>query len=403
MTVLRILLSALPAPGRAEAWALYDAAGHCVRRGRDASTAWPPADRREAVLAADLVRIVALALPPMAPSRLASAATYALEDQLATTAEAPVIAVTPQRADGTTLATVAARATIASIADHRPRFERAIAEPALSTVVAGWSWFASGSGAGFVRRADGSAFAVDAPAFDGELPAVLAAALAQASRAGTAPGTVAVAFPCDDDALVQWTHATGISFARTAEWRWDAAAPAAYTEAADLLQGEFKHAAVPAGPGLARLFRPALAIAALALGVHVTATLAQWLWLKYDGWRTARAIVALAQEAGLPEATSPDAAARAIARRHAELRHRAKEFAPADALPLLARAAPALGTLPAGALKSATYADGAWTIELAAIDPAALAAIDRRLANAGVSALQAKTGAGYRMRVSIAP
>ena len=72
-------------------------------------------------------------------------------------------------------------------------------------------------------------------------------------------------------------------------------------------------------------------------------------------------------------------------------------------MPLLARAAPALAALPAAAVKSAIYADGAWTFELAALDAPALAALDRRLQDAGLTALQAKTSAGHRMRVTAAP
>ena len=91
------------------------------------------------------------------------------------------------------------------------------------------------------------------------------------------------------------------------------------------------------------------------------------------------------------------------ARRVADLRHRAGQTAPSDALPLLARAAPALSSLSPNAVKSATYADGAWTIELGAVDTGALAGVDRALTGAGVTTLQAKTGGGYRMRLSLAP
>jgi len=151
------------------------------------------------------------------------------------------------------------------------------------------------------------------------------------------------------------------------------------------------------------VFRPALAIAAAALALHVVATLAQWSWLKYDAWRTGRATVAIAQDAGLTDATTPEAALRGLARRDAELRHRAGQPAPGDALPMLARAAPALATLSPVAVKSATYADGAWTFELAPLDAPALAALDRRLQDAALAPLQAKTNAGHRMRVAGAP
>jgi hypothetical protein len=54
-------------------------------------------------------------------------------------------------------------------------------------------------------------------------------------------------------------------------------------------------------------------------------------------------------------------------------------------------------------VKSATYAGGAWTIELGGVDIGALAGVDRTLTGSGVTALQAKTGGGYRMRLSLSP
>jgi len=54
-------------------------------------------------------------------------------------------------------------------------------------------------------------------------------------------------------------------------------------------------------------------------------------------------------------------------------------------------------------VKSATFADGAWTFELATLDDAARAALDRRMQDNGLTALQARTAAGARMRVTPAP
>ena len=111
----------------------------------------------------------------------------------------------------------------------------------------------------------------------------------------------------------------------------------------------------------------------------------------------------LAQSAGVPEATTPATAVTGLVRRHAETRHRAGLAAPGDALPLLAQAAPALAALPAGTLKSAVYGDGAWTLELGKLDPAALARVDRDLSERGLTVLQAPTAAGSRMRLTAAP
>ncbi len=403
MTTLRVLFTAMPTPSRAERWALFDDAGRIVQHGDGAASSWPSADRREAILAADLVRIVALNLPPMPPTRVASAAAFALEDQLATTAEAPAIAVSAQRADGTVLACIAARSAVAAAAAIKPAFDRIVAEPALAPVRNGWTWFRSGGSGGFVRRADGSAFAVGPQSRDDQLPFELGSAIAQATRAGAAPASIHVAQSLDDAMLTRWTRETGTRFVRATPWQWDAATADMYAAAPDLRVGEFSRAAAPAGRRVASLFRPALAVVVIAIAIHAGATLVEWIVLKYDVWQASRSIATLARQAGLTDAGSVDANARAIARWHADSRHRSGRLAANDAVPLLARASSALSALPAGALKSATYADGAWTIELANVSDAQLAGVDRALADAGVVALQAKTGAGYRLRITLGP
>jgi hypothetical protein len=401
MSVLRVLLSMPPSPARAEAWALYDESGRVVERGRATPDAWPSATRREAVLAASLVRVIALALPPMSASRVAMAAAYALEDRLAATDEAPAIGVSAPRADGGVVAAVVSRKMLDAVTGLAPRFARVLAEPALAPVTPGWTWYASGAGGGFVRTADGSAFAVDNAPTEGPLPPELAAALTQAARKGEAPREVAIAERCRPEALATWRTATGIPFVPADSWRWDSAAPSAFADAPDLIGRVEEVATRPRDRW--RVLRPAIAIVAAALALHVLATLAQWSWLKYDGWRMGRSVVASAQGTGVADTSTPEAALRGLARRAAELRHRAALFAPSDAVPLLARAAPALAALPVPAVKSAIYADGAWTFELATLDAPALAALDRRLQDAGLAPLQAKTNAGLRMRVSAGP
>ena len=305
--------------------------------------------------------------------------------------------------DGAVEACVAARDLVAAVAAADPPFDRILAEPSLAPVHRDWTWYASAGDGGFVRRADGSAFAVGAKPAAGQLPAELVAALTQAARAGESPGSVGIAHACDDATLAQWGRETGVAFNRAAPWRWETAASDAFAAAPDFRAGEFAATGAEEPARVARLFRPALAIAGAAVAVMIGATIVEWLWLKLDVWRMSREVTALARNAELPDGGSADAAARAIAKWHADLRHRAGQAAPSDALPLLARAAPALASLPSNALKSATYADGAWTIELGAVGDPALTRVDRELVGAGVTALQAKTTGGYRMRLSLPP
>jgi len=407
MTTLRVLTSASPARGRAQSWALFDDAGACVRSGRDAPEGWPAADRVEAVLAASHVRIAAIALPPLAPARVAGAAAFAVEDQLAGPQDAQHLAVSPQQPDGRVRVVIASRAPVAALrARHGndgplARLSRVVAEPDLALPYNGWRWCGSASADGFVRRSDGSSFPVSATATPSALPPELMLALAHARRDGKMPNEVRVEREAADADLVAWQRDNGVSFVRGATWRWSDAPAAAFASAVDLLQGDFALTRPPAAGAHRRLFVPALILASAALALHVVATIGEWGAQKIDSWRQSREWSALATSAGVPAeaAATPALAQTAIAKRYADLRHAHAATAPDDALPLLARAAPALRALPAGSVKSASYASGHWTLDVTRTDSAALAEIDARLKEARVPALIASSATGARIRL----
>jgi hypothetical protein len=395
MSTLRVLLDAAPAAGRADAWTLFDDTERVVQSGRGVPDAWPAAQRRDAVLAAACVRIVGLHLPPLTADRVSAAAAFALEDQLAGPADEQHIAVSSQRADGTVEAIVANRSLVARLAGE---FDRILAEPALAPLppTRQWRWYASEAGGGFVRKPDGSSFATGT--LD-RLPAELALALDHAARARSGPAGVEMAFAPDELLLADLVHA-GTSFVTTPPWRWDASGNAAFAAATDVRQGEFAHAAPATTRVSTRWFRWAAIVAALAIGLHVTATIGEWISLRVDTWRVRSALGDVARDAGIAGSEDP---AVAIGKRYADARHRAGLAAPADALPLLARAAPALAVLPTGTLKSATYADGRWTFDLAKLDVGAAERLERQLAGAGLSTLAATNPTGTRMRVAPGP
>lgn len=400
MTVLRVLLTAAPAADRAEAWALFDAAGRCLRTGHDRPAARPKAERVEFVLAAAQVRVARVTLPPLPSSRVADAARFALEDQLAGPDGTHHIAASAQARDGGIRVAVAARSLLASIVGSNHGVARILAEPELALPAAHWTWCARDSdAAGFVCRPDGSAFPVDAPPPDGGLPSELTLALAQARRGGSAPSCIRVDAPFAASSLSRWQRETDVDFQPGSPWRWEAAPPAAFANTIDLLPAP---ARAPAASRIspARLFAPALTLAAAALFLQVVATVGEWASLRYQAWRTEREWIALAAAAGVPPdaAASPAAARAALARRYAALQHAQGLPAPDDALPLLARATPALAGLPIGAVKSATYADGHWTLDLLRPDAATIADLDHRLRSAGVPALVASSATGTRVR-----
>lgn len=403
MNTLRVLCARDGDGVRAVGWALFDDAGRLLSQSASAADATPGAERIEAVLAAATVRLIALKLPPLPAARRLNAARYALEDRLATPSAELVVAVGTQAQDGTVLAAVTERSLLTALVADRDEFERVTPESALCPPRTDWVWCTSGAAGGFVRLPDGGAFAVDTPAAPGALPAELAAALSQAAKASTQPPQLLVAHRVDEAALELWSKSTGVRFQRAPPWHWSQASPEAFGAAPDLLEAEFPRTSTHSKPGIARLFRPAMLLVAAALVLHLAATLGQWAWLKVDLWRTSGATMALGTEAGVTvEGTSAEVAM-AIAQRYARMRHAAGLYAPGDALPLLARVAPALGALPPAALKSAVYADGAWSFDFGALDPAALAALDRALASAGISALHAPTAGGVRFRISSTP
>jgi hypothetical protein len=413
MTLLRVLLPGAPQADRADAWALFDDAGALLRHGRDRPEGWPDADRREAVLAASLARVAVVALPPLPPGRVATAAAFALEDALAGAPATQHLVAGRQGPDGRVPVTIVARSALEPVAACRPPFARVIAEPELATPAQAmspggpatapvWRW-CQGDGDGFVRTGDGSAFAVSPLDAGGALPPELAQALASAVAHGSAP-TVRAEVDAAAGSTARWQQLTGATFIPAARWQWHAAGNDAFESARDL--------ALPVANAAATLratpwqsLRPAALVAGLAVALHVVATAAEWIAGTIRASRDRAAWVELARDAGAPvDAAADSASARtAVARRYAEARHARGLPAPDDAGPLLARAAPALASLPPGTVRRATYAGGAWTIELAPLDAAALAGLDARLKIAGTPALAASGPAGVRLRIGGPP
>ncbi len=400
MNTLRVRISAPEALDAAQPWALFDASGRAIDRGIARPSAWPAAARIEAVLAASAVRVATIALPPLAPSRVAAAAAFALEDQLAGPADSHHLAASKQAPDGRVSVVIASRPDVAALARSRnPAFSRVIAEPELAEPANEWRWCDGGNGVGFVRLPDGAAFAVEGASSDA-LPAELALALAR--RDDAAPSRLIVDAAVADAQLARWSRETGVVFSRGAPWRWDQAPSERFAAATDLLLGTFAASSREA-PSLAlsRVLAPALGLAVAAVAVHVVAAFGDWAAVNIESWRQAQAWRDAARAAGVAESDARDAASAkaAIAKRYADARHAQGLVAPSDALPLLARVAPAFNSLAAGTVRSASYADGYWTFDLAKLDAAALSRLDAALRSAGAPALAATNDAGTRVRV----
>ncbi|MFI4951733.1 MAG: type II secretion system protein GspL [Burkholderiales bacterium] len=404
MTTLRVLLDAAPAADRDAGWALFGATGRLVRSGRGRPVDWPARDRSEAVVAAACGRLVALALPPLPVPRVAAAAGFALEDQLAGAPEDSHAVFGAQAGDGTVRGAIVAASWMRAFANGSRRadihWDRMILESDLARPPAsGWCWCApSTTHAGFVRTDRGASIGIGA-AREAGLPAELALALAAA--AAHAPRAVRVDIGgIGPERLAQARAQTGVAFNAGVPWRWFDADSAAFASAIDLQAARDDAGTGSARSGALRLFRPALAIAALALAIHVTATLGQWLWLQWEAHAVQRELAAIAH-AAVPDAAAGVPPLQAIARRDAELRHRAGLAARDDVLPLLARAAPALAALPAETMRSLRYADGHIVFELQKFDPARIERVQRDLQGLGLTAIAAPTSTGARLRLGL--
>ncbi len=404
MTTLRVLLDAAPAADRAADWALFGASGRLVRSGSGRPSEWPPRGSIEAVVAAACGRLVTLTLPPLPAPRVAAAAGFALEDQLAGAPEESHAAFGAQAADGTVRGAIVAASwmrTFAAASERAGlRWDRIVLESDLARPPAtGWCWCArSITDAGFVVTDRGASIGVGA-ARDAGLPAELALAIAAARD--HAPRVVRVDIGgLSSERLAQARAQTGVAFSAGVPWRWSDATPQAFASAVDLRATTAAAGSPSSRSGVMRLFRPALAIAAVALGIQIAATIGQWLWLQWQTHAVQRDLIAVAQAAA-PATAAGVPPLQAIARRDAELRHRAGLAARDDLLPLLARTAPALSTLPAGTIRSLRYADGHVVLELQKSDAAQIAGVQRDLQAQGLTAIAAPTATGARLRVGL--
>ncbi|MEO5701738.1 MAG: hypothetical protein ABIS17_13490 [Casimicrobiaceae bacterium] len=403
---MKTLLVYLPVPWQAAdaiAWRLVDSADRSASTvGRDRADQWPKHDRLEIVIAAAVVRLVPLDLPPMPAGRLAAASRFAIEDQIAG-GEAGVEIAVGARHEGRVVAIVSPRAMLESLRERAGplvQLARIVVEPELCDPAKQWRWCFDGPAAeGFVRLPDGGAFATSPPGADGALPAELSLALRTAPP-GTGREVRVEGFATADD-LARWSAGSGVAFMAGEAWQWHEAARHAH--GTNLLHVDRGVDAAPAAPRLARLFAPTLALLASALTLQVLGMAATWVALQLELRNAASAWPALGQAAGVPHdaLTSAESSRTALARRHAALAHAQRQFVRSDALPLLAGASIVLAPLPPGSVKRAVYGDDHWTFDLAGVELAAMQRLDARFRESGLEGIVVPFNGGVRVRLGV--
>lgn len=407
-TTLRVFADEPIEAGRETAWALFDAAGRRISGGHGLPASWPAAEHKEAVVAARHGRIVTLQLPPVPPGRAEAAARFALEDQLADAPEDNHVALGNERGDNRVRVAIVASSWMAGFVAAARRsglaWDRVMLESDLALAPPrGWRWCAASvAQPGFVRTHGGTTITVGPAQADDPPPEIT---LALARGGADAPQTVHVDAKGASAVLLERGRAlTGVQFVAGTPWHWADAAPEAFAAAIDLLSGPFSMDAPRAVLDIGRLLRPALWVAAIAMGIHVAATFGQWLWLRWEVASIGRELSALARTA-VPDfdaaAASGASPAEVLSRRDRDLKHRAGLVAGDDFLPLLARAAPVLSALPAETVRSLSYTDGHLLLDLQKIEPSLPSNLQRDLQHAGLVAITAPTATGARLRVGL--
>ena len=233
-----------------------------------------------------------------------------------------------------------------------PDLARIVAAPAMFPADADWHWTFDAEGRGFLLRADASAVAVAAAT---HAPPEIALAINQARRARQRPHESSRT-ASDGPGAAAGRPLRGVPIVRGASWSWDAGGtlPADATQAPDLRHGEF------VDPGTLR----AAANPARGYGAPPSSA-SRWPHSRCSPWpASARGRIyaidahrdrdggdRLARAAGGDAQDFDGSDGGDYATLH-RARHAAREPAPDDALPLLARAAPALAAMPPANLEA---------------------------------------------------
>lgn len=345
----------------------------------------PSADEIALVLPAARVAFARANLPRGPVGKLARLAPFAIEDAIAPSPESVRTALVRRVRDGEWLVAVLDRRwlddALAALDAEGAEPDRVVAESALVPCEPGaWSVVWHGAG-GFVVLDGAESIALDAPG-DGRAPLALKLAADERRGGDDAPRSVRVfaAGGAELPDLARWSEALHVPVAAAGAWRPEAidARPIA---AVDLLA---EGAAPMLGEGgwLGRM-RPAALVAGIVLGVHGLLTAGDWLRLRYEA-AGLRSVTEAHYRKAFPDARTVVDPALQMGRGVADLRRAAGEPAPADALPLLARLAPALQAANVRA-QSLKYERGQMELELALPAGDSRAALAARLQAPGLA------------------
>lgn len=399
---LRLLIPAdWPTQDSTCEWALLNAQGAMLQRGRSEPRHWPVSgegegcEECEVVLSAEQCLLLKVQLPKGVRSRPAEVIAYALEDQLIGDAEAEHLVVGAEigtASDGaaTTPVWVIAHARLktilAALAALERRPQRVISELQLAPVpIGGWSvCLRNDNATGFVRFGMEEGFAFDL-ADVRQPPPELRLALQAARQAGGAPLFVDVysargkAETFDGEAATAWQAALGVPVRPAGEYAWH---DLPSQDARNLLVGEFAPPrSAHAGWGS---FKPALWIGLVTLIVYCLFSFGEWVWLTRQSDQL-RQQMAESFRAAYPQAQNVTDPPLQMQRLNDQLRRARGQLGSADFMPLLAAATEALGAQ--GRLLRLGYEDGRLELTLLFADNAAADRAHKMLTSRGLAAI----------------
>ncbi|MBI3148666.1 MAG: hypothetical protein HYZ17_09170 [Betaproteobacteria bacterium] len=379
-------------------WVLRAGDGAPLAEGLDEPASWPVATRYFGIIGAARARVLRLALPALPEAKFRAALGFAVETRIAGDPSLQHIVAGEREADGKRRVVVIEEAWLkqacAQLAASGIGAPTLVAEGELPAAPdAAWWWFRAAPG-GFVLMGD-DLLPLDDANPQPAPPAALLLALERSGKLRPARLLVAGALPTPEQELA-WARGLGLAIESVSGWSWRNLPEARY--------GEVLALALPARPASLvaqqatpwRTWRLATWLFLAALGLQISATVIDYARLR---WRVAsleREAGALLRErfSGVEAKPTVFAAFRA---QYARARHGAGLAAAQDALPLLARATPALALLGESALRQAHYASGRWTLDLAPQEPALRQRLATALALAGLQVLDAEQGGGLRV------
>ena len=388
MSLLRIYAPLGDAPLRCE-WALIDARKsdptHPLRGSGPLAELPRGADRVQLVVPAAQVLITRANLPLGARRRAGAVLAFAVEE--ATAAE-------PESNQVSWLGVIAEKAGEAdalAVLDRQAlkRWRDALEAVGLRTYEvhseilllprASGEWsLAWDGGEGFVRSGEFEGAATDGG--DSAAPPLsLRMMLEEARLRGAAPHAIAVHVIAPGAApdLAAWQRDLGIPLHVLGAWDWRTA-PA---QAGIGLAQERRRWRI--APGALASLRPAAWIAGAALAIHGVALIADWMLLGSEQ-RAARGQMEARFRSVFPDAVAVADPALQMRRQLAAAHHRAGLPDSGDFAPMIEKVAIGLKELPPGAVRSLSYESGRMTLELGALEEAAVRRIAARLMRTGL-------------------